>query len=60
MDKLQDLKAHLIHGAYERRDMWPSRQSASKYFRKRTRWDASVLDSYVVFHSLSLHLEREI
>ncbi|KAF8128236.1 Alpha/beta hydrolase fold-1 [Boletus edulis] len=47
MDKLADLKANLIHGAYERRDVWPSRQSASMYFRERTHWDPSVLDNYV-------------
>ncbi|KAH0839450.1 hypothetical protein J3R83DRAFT_240 [Lanmaoa asiatica] len=47
IDKLRDLKVNLINGAYERRDIWPSRQSASRYFSERTRWDPSVLDNYV-------------
>jgi len=47
MDKLEDLRVHLINNAYERRHVWPSRESALKYFRERTRWDPSVLDSYV-------------
>ena len=52
IDKLRDLQVNLINGAYERRDVWPSRQSASRYFRERTRWDPNVLDNYVVIHLL--------
>ncbi|KAF8548320.1 hypothetical protein OG21DRAFT_1479236 [Imleria badia] len=47
IDKLQDLRVNLINGAYERRSVWPSRQSALEYFRERTCWDSSVLDNYV-------------
>ena len=52
IDKLRDLQVNLINGGYERRDVWPSRESASRYFRERTRWDSNVLDSYVVIHLL--------
>ncbi|KAG9316960.1 Alpha/beta hydrolase fold-1 [Chiua virens] len=47
LDKLRELQLGLIELARERRDVWPSRESASTYFRQRTRWDPSVLDSYV-------------
>ncbi|KAG8218168.1 cyclin-like protein [Butyriboletus roseoflavus] len=47
IDKLRGLRDNLISGAYERRDVWPSRQSASRYFRQRTFWDPDVLDRYV-------------
>ncbi|KAI9460409.1 Alpha/beta hydrolase fold-1 [Boletus coccyginus] len=47
IDKLEDLQVNLINGAYGRRDMWPSRESASRYFRERTHWHPSVVDSYV-------------
>ena len=52
IDRLRDLQVSLINGAYERRDVWPSRESALGYFRERTEWDARVLDSYVVIHLL--------
>lgn len=52
IDRLRDLQVSLINGAYERRDVWASRESALGYFRERTEWDARVLDSYVVIHLL--------
>ncbi|KIJ59413.1 hypothetical protein HYDPIDRAFT_190512 [Hydnomerulius pinastri MD-312] len=51
-ETVQDLKLFLIKGAYERRDVWPSREHASEYLhsRKRTeRWDPRVLGLYVKY-----------
>ncbi|KAF9224545.1 hypothetical protein BS17DRAFT_80578 [Gyrodon lividus] len=55
LEILQDLKSNLVQSAYERRDVWPSREDALKYLRSRTRWDPRVLDLYVK-HGLRIHI----
>jgi alpha-beta hydrolase superfamily lysophospholipase len=54
MGNLHELKSKLIRGAYERRDVWASREDALRYLRPRTSWDPRVLDLYVK-HGLRIH-----
>ncbi|KAJ3738476.1 hypothetical protein DFH05DRAFT_1538375 [Lentinula detonsa] len=47
---LNKLRAILIKGAYERRDVWPDRVTAMKALRRRDRtkkWDPRILDVFI-------------
>lgn len=48
-EHLQRLRENLIRGACERRDVWPSRQSAREHLGPKVGlWDSRVLDVYIV------------
>lgn len=50
-EHLKKLRLMLIKGAYERRDVWPDRETALKALKKRDRtkqWDSRILDIFVV------------
>jgi len=50
-EHLKRLRLILIQGAYERRDVWPNRDSAARALMRRDRtklWDQRVLDLFVV------------
>ncbi|TDL17663.1 alpha/beta-hydrolase [Rickenella mellea] len=56
-DHLLPLRKELIRGAYERRDVWPTRQSAFENLKRRKRtetWHPSILEVYVK-HGLRDH-----
>lgn len=57
-EHLKKLRALLIKGAYERRDVWPSRETAMAALEKRERtkkWDPRILHLFVVRLSPALH-----
>lgn len=50
-DYFNDLRKRLVKGAYERRDVWPTREEAKEALINRPRtskWHPRVLDLYVV------------
>ncbi|KAF8838206.1 hypothetical protein BDN67DRAFT_109238 [Paxillus ammoniavirescens] len=54
LEIINDIKLNLIKSAYERRDVWASREDALQYLRSRTPWDPRVLELYVK-HGLRIH-----
>ena len=55
---LETLRFNMVRGAYERRDVWSSREAAMKMMKEHGRasnWDPRVLEIYVVSpHCISL------
>ncbi|KAG0699761.1 Alpha/beta hydrolase family-domain-containing protein [Suillus ampliporus] len=63
-EAVEPLRRMLIKSAYERRDVWPSREYASQSLKSRKRcehWDPRVLDLYIKFglrtHTGASHLQ---
>ncbi|KAI5116764.1 hypothetical protein M0805_004981 [Coniferiporia weirii] len=51
-EHLQPLRVDLVRGAYERRDVWPSRQHALEALKQRGRtrmWDPRMLEVFVKY-----------
>ncbi|KAG2064661.1 alpha/beta-hydrolase [Suillus decipiens] len=46
---VEPLRRILVKNAYERRDVWPSRECAYQELKPRRRWDPRVLDLYIKF-----------
>lgn len=54
---LKKLRTILVKGAYERRDVWPDKESAMRAMKRRDRtknWDPRILELFVVCAILSL------
>lgn len=50
LEPLRPLQVRLVQGAYERRDVWPSREDAAEYLEANKHialWDRRVLELYV-------------
>lgn len=61
-EAVEPLRSILIKYAYERRDVWPSREYAYQNLKSRQRcerWDPRVLDLYIVRHPLVILLHRQ-